>query len=205
MSEIVLSRQVNEYVPSVRWIASLSNGETIFEDHLPGHEAAWKRLGEYVRENKLAITKVRVQLNELEVDLPAHQNGYIQKKRVACTGPSVSRSICIGHVDDGGAVLHQLGEDRTSITNYIQDPGHPWTIYRHDVECYRDCCTQHIANGYRFFTNEDYFGNAQEYVVKRREGENVFASRVIDGKAVRGKPKRFSINEVMHATTESKR
>lgn len=198
MNEIVLSRQVTEHVPPVRWIASLSNGETIFEDHLPHELASWQRLGDYVKANKLAITKVRVQLNELEVDLPPHQDGYIQKKKIACAGANVSKSICIGHVDSGRAVLHQLGEDRSSVTQYIEDPGPPWTIYRHDIECLRQCCTQHIQEGYAFSPN-----GQDQYLVRRKDGDSVFASRVINGKARRGKPKRFHISEVIHALAKS--
>ena len=191
MRDITLSRQVNEFVPKVRWIASLSNGETIFEDTLPHEVAAWKRLGEYVKQNNLAITKVRVQLNELHVDLPPHQDGYIQKKKISCAGANVSRSICIGHVKDGKAVLHQLGEDRSSTTSYIDDPGPPWTIYRHDVDCLKACCTEHVSEGHTFTYD------STTYVVKRRDGDNVFASKVVDGVVGRGKPKRFNISEVI--------
>lgn len=197
MREIKLSRQVNEYVPKVRWIASLSNGETIFEDFLPNEEAAWKRLGDYVRLNGLAITKVRVQINELDVDLPSHQEGYIQKKKISSMGANMSRSICIGYVDSGRGILHQLGEDRSSVTTYIEDPGPPWTIYRHDEECLRPCCTKHVVPGYTFNLGDTL------YVVKRREGNDVFASRIVDGAASRGKPKRFNISEVVHALAES--
>lgn len=197
MSEIKLSRQVNEHVPRVRWIASLSNGETIFEDIMPNEEAAWKRLGDYVRENKLAITKVRVQINELNVDLPAKQEGYIQKKKISSMGSNMSRNVCIGYVDSGRAILHQLGEDRSSVTTYIDDPGPPWTIYRHDIECLKKCCTKHVEKGYIFSYNEE------DYKVQRREGNHVFASKIISGTTSRGKPKRFDISEVIHAFAKS--
>jgi hypothetical protein len=49
------------YVSKDRWIASLSNGQTVFEDRTPGAPNAWKRLREYVCENNLQITQLRLQ------------------------------------------------------------------------------------------------------------------------------------------------
>lgn len=198
MSEIILSRQVNEHVPKVRWIASLSNGETIFEDRIPGQSAAWKRLGEYVKKNNLAITKVRVDINELRVDLPSHKDGYIQKKKIASLGANMSKSVCIGYVENGRAMLHQLGEDRSSVTSYIEDPGAPWTIYRHDISCYNNCCTEFIKEGLVFESKESLFK------VKKREGDFIFASKVFsDGKVGKGRPKKFTIKEVVDSCVRS--
>lgn len=135
-----VTKKVDEFVPKNKWIASLSNGETIFEDCRPGEVPAWERLFEYVKNNKLAITKMRVQIAGLEVDLPSNQEGYIQKKKLISTGAWTVRQLCVGYAQDGKAQIHYLGEDRSSKTEYCDDPGVPFTIYRHDRDCNKECC-----------------------------------------------------------------
>lgn len=128
--EIHLCRKVGEYVPDCRWVVSLSNGETIFEDRTPNLEPAWERLANYVKQNDLAITKMRVQLGPLEVSLPAHAFGYVQKKKVAATSSWSKEYYCIGHVEKNGkALIHYIASDRSSRSEIEDDPGPPWTIY----------------------------------------------------------------------------
>ena len=130
MSEIILSRKADEFVPKNRWIASLSNGETIFEDLRKNESPAWERLGNYCREKSLAITKLRVQLGALEVELPANQLGYIQKKKMIATGSWSKKQWAVGHVDElGKSLLHYIAPDRSSVSKIEGDPGEPWTIY----------------------------------------------------------------------------
>lgn len=129
MDEIVLSKKVNKHVPKDKWIASLSNGETIFDDHREGLPPAWERLGQYVRSNGLSITNLRLQIGGLEVDLPSNMDAYIQKKKVQSTGTWTKFNICIGYAQGGKAMIHELGSDRSSCTKMCDDPGEPWTIY----------------------------------------------------------------------------
>lgn len=141
MEEIILSRKVNKYVPKIRWIASLSNGETIFEDCIEGQPSAWTRLALYVKQNNLAITMLRAQIGPHIVDLPSNQDGYIQKKKLQSTFNWTQKSLCIGYAKDGLALIHYLGEDMSSFTEQgVKDPGVPFTIYRHDIECNKKCC-----------------------------------------------------------------
>jgi len=140
-SNIYLAKTANSYVKPVRWIASLSNGETVFEDHKPGERSAWDRLGAYVRANCLAITRLRLQVDNLEVPLPAKSIGYIQKKKFISMGSHSQLQYCIGHVEKSGkALLHYVSEDRSSYTEIVDDPGVPFTIYDHTQECDRSCC-----------------------------------------------------------------
>lgn len=129
--EIFVSRKVDEFVPKSKWIVSLSNGETIFEDCRPSLPPAWKRLGEYLKENKLAITKMRVQFPPYGVNLPSNQKGYIQKKKLSSTGAWTKKEWVVGHVDENGSTLiHYIAEDRSSFSKYNEpDPGEPITIY----------------------------------------------------------------------------
>lgn len=128
MSSIVTKR-VTEYVPRNKWIASLSNGETIFEDNIPGEISSWNRLRDYVKENNLSITRLRLQLGALEVTVPPSKQGYLQKKKMISTGGYSKLLRGIGYVEDGKALIHYIGEDRSSATEIEDDPGEPWVIY----------------------------------------------------------------------------
>ncbi len=131
--EIILCRKVTKDVGKNKWIASLSNGETIFEDKIKSLPPTWERLGFYVKKHGLAITNLRLQIGELQVELPANQPGYIQKKRVESTGSWSKFSLCIGYAQGGKAMIHQVDSNRGSHTVYCDDPGEPFTIYRHDT------------------------------------------------------------------------
>lgn len=134
-------KHANQYVKPVRWIASLSNGETIFEDHTPNTKSAWERLSNYVRENGLSITRLRFQLDNLEVPLPAKAFGYLQKKKMISTGGWSQLQYCIGHISkDGKALVHYVSEDRSSYSEIINDPGPPFSIYDHTTTCEKECC-----------------------------------------------------------------
>jgi len=133
MFEVILSRSVDEFVPFNRWIASLSNGETIFEDRRK-MKPTWERLKEYIEANNLSITQLRAKVGRGELKLPkGNQEGYIQKKKAWSTGATGGICICIGYVQGGRAVIHELGSDMSSRSIYCEDPGEPWTIYRRDI------------------------------------------------------------------------
>jgi hypothetical protein len=132
--EVYVTKKVDEHVPPNRWIASLSNGETIFEDCKPGQENAWTRLAAYIFMKDLSITQLRVQFqNGSEVKLPSNAQGYIQKKKIWSTGSFSGACFCIGYADGGLSLIHELGPDMTSVTKYGTDPGEPYTIYRKDI------------------------------------------------------------------------
>jgi hypothetical protein len=44
-----------------KWIATLSDGSTVFEDKIPGEKSAWRRLQEYVKLNNLKIENLRLE------------------------------------------------------------------------------------------------------------------------------------------------
>lgn len=137
----MVAKSVTQYVKPIRWIASLSNGETVFEDHPPGQDAAWKRLSAYIIANGLKITRLRFQMNHLEVPLPPNAYAYVQKKKMVSMGGFSQLQYCIGHVEDNGlARIHYVSEDFSSVSDTSPDPGHPFTIYPHDGPCDRKCC-----------------------------------------------------------------
>lgn len=134
MDNYRLSRKVDINVPKNRWVASLSNGETIYEDEKKGEEAAWSRLARYCEDKDISITNLRLQIAGTEVKLPSGQQGYIQKK----VGWSLSGVIsgvrkCIGYTQDGLALIYEVDIQRGSRTLRTTDPGSPFTIYRADL------------------------------------------------------------------------
>lgn len=125
-----LHTSVGVHVPACRWIASLSNGLTVFEDRTPGIKPAWERLSHYVKENKLAITRLRVQLGKLELHIDPHKPGYIQKKKVCATPGAHIEKFCVGYTDGRGkALIHTVASDGSSTSSIEADPGEPFTIY----------------------------------------------------------------------------
>jgi len=133
---VLVTKKVNETVPKSRWVASLSNGETIFEDHLENEEPAWERLKRYVVENELSITNLRAQFNTgLEITLPPGQEGYIQKKKAWITSGRGGLMLCIGYVQGARCLIHEGSSDGDSISKIGPDPGEPWTIYSRERRC----------------------------------------------------------------------
>ncbi len=134
MKDYQLSKSVGPNVPKDRWVASLSNGETIFEDEIKNEIPAWERLTSYCEDNDLHITNLRLHIANTEVKLPAGQEGYLQKK-VAWTLSGVVGGVrkCIGYVQDGLALIYEVDTTNGSRSLRTVDPGEPFTIYRLDI------------------------------------------------------------------------
>jgi len=130
-----LAKKVDSTVPRDRWIASLSNGETIYENEIEGEERPWVRLARYVKDNDLSITNLRLQVGSRTVKLPAGQEGYIQKSIAWGFSNQFSGvSKCIGYVQGKVCLIHEVDEMKGSRTvRGDPDPGSPWTIYRADI------------------------------------------------------------------------
>lgn len=88
-----------------RWIASLSDGSTVFEDVIPGESSSWRRLSAYVLKHGLKITNLRLEAYGRRVILVPYKddednaqiNGYWHSKMI-------SSLICPGGVIEGLAV-----------------------------------------------------------------------------------------------------
>jgi hypothetical protein len=105
MEEIFVTTKADEFVPNTRWIASLSNGETIFEDNRANLDSAWRRLSKYIKEKDLKITQLRFQHNGKTVTMPSHADGYFHLNKVF-EGP--------GNV--GGKFFRGIGVVNNNIT-----------------------------------------------------------------------------------------
>ncbi len=76
-------KATDPYVCDHRWIASLSNGETVFMNAIPGQPSAWYRLRQYVLANKLAISQLRLQAYGHLVQCEPNQQGYWFMQRMS--------------------------------------------------------------------------------------------------------------------------
>jgi hypothetical protein len=134
MKDYRLSKKVGPNVKKERWVASLSNGETIYEDEIKGEIPAWDRLASYCEDNDLSVTNLRLDICNTTVKLPSNQEGYIQKK-VAWTLGGVISGVrkCIGYSQGGLALIYEVDTSRGSRTLRTVDPGEPYTIYRADI------------------------------------------------------------------------
>lgn len=73
-----------------RWIVSLSDGSTVFEDTTPNERSAWMRLRDYVETHNLKVTNLRLEAYGRRVHLipykdaegQAQLNGYWQSKQI---------------------------------------------------------------------------------------------------------------------------
>lgn len=125
-----LATSVDSSVPKERWIASLSNGETIHENNFKHLVPAWERLSKFCEATGLYITKLRLLIAGTEVKLPSHQEGYLQKKIAWTTMQQNGVSKCVGYVQNGLALIYKVSSDKDFTSERTIDPGRPWTIYR---------------------------------------------------------------------------
>ncbi len=102
-------------VETDRWIASLSDGTTVFEDRIPNMPSAWIRLQQHCRNNALNITRLRLQAYGVLVQLPPWKNkegmpeldGYWHSKQItAFLDPSYPQSLAYGIGFIKGNLIH---------------------------------------------------------------------------------------------------
>lgn len=108
-----------------RWIASLSDGSTVFEDVCPGKISAWQRLAEYIDLNNLKITNLRLEAYGRSVVLVPYKdsndnaqiNGYWYSKCIgallADCGVIQAISCGIGYVKAKEIVITWVASDGT--------------------------------------------------------------------------------------------
>lgn len=121
---------------SSRWIASLSDGTTVFEDVTPGMVSAWVRLKEYVNVHKLKITNLRLEAYGHRVTLVPYKdefgcaqiNGYWHSKQIGAlmngAGISEQQSRGIGYVKADVIYITWIDESgniRQEVRPYIKD------------------------------------------------------------------------------------
>jgi len=71
MNSYKLAFQVDSTVPTCRYIISLSDGRTVYENYVPEMRTSWMRLKQYLDEptNDLTITRLRLQCGDRTVSI----------------------------------------------------------------------------------------------------------------------------------------
>jgi hypothetical protein len=75
-----LAFTVDSTVPPCRWIASLSDGSTVFENFVPEVRLAWMRLKSYLSNKDISITRLRLQCGMTIHNIPRADAYFIFKK-----------------------------------------------------------------------------------------------------------------------------
>jgi hypothetical protein len=93
---------VTKITPSIRFLASLSDGRTVIQDNRVGERHAWVRLSEWLSNNDgIFITGLRLQgPNGVNISMPHDQPGYFfGLKKNAVWGGAQFDYIGIGYYD----------------------------------------------------------------------------------------------------------
>jgi hypothetical protein len=110
--------------PTDRWIASLSDGNTVFEDHTPGEPAAWKRLRQYLKANRLQITNLRLEVYGQATTMVSKKDGaegYWHCNGISgISGHAEWASRGVGYIKDGKVIITWIRDDGI-VTGEIRD------------------------------------------------------------------------------------
>lgn len=100
------------------WVASLSNGETVFETPpVPGERTSWKNLIHRCVDENIRITQMRLQVGGKTIVAVPNAGGYAFFKRMRRTGlvaremgatPQVLTFACLGIVVGDNVVINVL-------------------------------------------------------------------------------------------------
>jgi hypothetical protein len=127
-----------------RWIASLSDGTTVFEDVTPGDKSAWLRLRDYIAAHNLKLTNLRLEAYGHRVVLIPYKdefgnpqiNGYWHSKKALAIlnaseigqvhwsgiGFVKGREIHVTWVDHNGNVSYELKKyDEANLACIVND------------------------------------------------------------------------------------
>jgi hypothetical protein len=113
------------YVQADRWIASLSDGSTVFEDKIPGRKSAWFRLADYLKDKNLSITNLRLEAYNQRITLVSSKNGadgYWQASKIATLLNGPPTEFCwrgIGYIQNNQVHITWIGQDG-SITHEVR-------------------------------------------------------------------------------------
>ncbi len=106
---------VNQYTPSIRFLASLSDGRTVIQDDIPGQPHAWHRLKQFIQSNpEIQITMLRLQQilpdgTCREWSTPPKQNGYVYGfKGQAVHGGGQSHAVGLGYYDGNSCLINWI-------------------------------------------------------------------------------------------------
>lgn len=102
VNDDTLAFAVTPSTPKIRFVASLSDGRTVFQDNRKGQLHAWIRLSEWLDSNPdVSITTVRLQGPQgIDLKMPKGQKGYFfGYKNTAVWGGPQYKYVGIGYFD----------------------------------------------------------------------------------------------------------
>lgn len=101
-NDSTLAFNVNDSTPTIRFLASLSDGRTVIQDNLPSQRHAWARLAEWLKINSdISLTGMRLQgPNNMDIKMPSNQKGYFfGQKQYAIQGIGQQNYVSVGYYD----------------------------------------------------------------------------------------------------------
>jgi len=114
---------VTKNTPSIKFLASLSDGRTVIQDDIPNIKSAWIRLQDFLKANPdLKITCLRLQgPNNQMVDMPSNQRGYFFGNKVQKAFPFGGQidSIGVGYYD--GNNVHVRWYNTSNFKNLFNE------------------------------------------------------------------------------------
>lgn len=115
-----LAFEITKDTPSVRFIASLSDGRTVIQDDIHGQRAAWLRLTSFIKSNPhIKITCLRLQApGNIDIAMPSNQKGYFfgnQLRAVYPPGTQVQH-VGIGYYDGSKIAIRWFNTTRFQQT-----------------------------------------------------------------------------------------
>ncbi len=101
---VFVAKEPHETSPQILWVATLSNGEIIYEDDRKDLiEPPWSRLRQYILEENVSIVKLILHRGADVITVPDNQRGYIAGKRIQTLAPPASITFhtkCVGWLDE---------------------------------------------------------------------------------------------------------
>lgn len=127
MSEEFAFSAKHPHVPKTeRWLVSLSDGRTLFQDQTPGLPSAWTRLKEWVSSTDVYITNVRLEAYGRKVVSTPFRHAETGEKQVQGYWHSykMGRVVHAGtNIEIGFMGIGYIQNDMIHIT-WIRDDGH---------------------------------------------------------------------------------
>ncbi len=83
-------------LPDLRWVAKLSNGQTVWQDDRDGGNS-WRDLKKYVEDNRLSVVALQVEFRSHIVECPSGFFAYYFNKGARASFNSMKECFIVGY------------------------------------------------------------------------------------------------------------